>query len=172
MIKFRPFIQTDLPYRVKWLNNPALNRFIGQLGVRTNLSRETKWFSNYQKDPTRRLFVICDRQHPIGLVGLIHINRSDRQAELFIAIGEDDYRGQGWGKQALQWIIRYAFLKLKLHKIKLSVTSDNTAAIHLYEAMGFGVEGELSDEIFDRQHQNYRHLKLMALFNPPRHLPF
>ena len=170
MIKFRPFRATDLPQRVKWFNNPALNRFIGNIGVRTTFAREKAWFNKYQKDSTRRLFVICDGEYPIGLVGFSHINRSDRQAELFIAIGEDHYRGKGWGKQALNWIIRYGFLKMKLHKIKLSVISDNLVAIRLYETMGFETEGILHDELFD--HQQYRHMHLMALFNPPKHLPF
>jgi len=41
MLKIRPQQQSDIPYRVKWLNNPTVNRFVGyNLGQKTNLKKE------------------------------------------------------------------------------------------------------------------------------------
>jgi RimJ/RimL family protein N-acetyltransferase len=69
---------------------------------------------------------------------------------LFIAIGEDDYRGKGIGKIAMAWIINYGFKKQKLHKINLGVIKDNTPAVNLYKSLGFVVEGEMKDEVFTK----------------------
>ncbi|MFH1030707.1 MAG: hypothetical protein V1770_05625 [bacterium] len=50
-IKFRPHKREDIPYRVKWFNNPKANRFVCDLeNPKTTFKKEAKWFDNYQKD--------------------------------------------------------------------------------------------------------------------------
>jgi len=41
MIKIRIHQEKDIPYRIKWLNNPNVNKFIGdKLGQKTNLKKK------------------------------------------------------------------------------------------------------------------------------------
>ena len=50
MIKIRKHLEKDIPYRVKWLNNPNVNKFIGdEVEQKTNLKKEKEWFVNYIK---------------------------------------------------------------------------------------------------------------------------
>lgn len=164
MIKIRKHLQKDIPYRVKWLNNPKVNKFIGdESGRGTNLKKEREWFSNYQKDKNKKFFTICDDSKPIGFMGLSNISKTNKNANLFIAIGEDDYRGKGIGKIAMKWLINYGFNKLKLHKISLGVAKDNLSAVKLYKSLGFVIEGEMKDEIFYKG-RFYNDLS-MAIFN-------
>ena len=81
-------------------------------------------------------------------MGLSNISKTNKNADLFIAIGEDSYRRKGFGKNAMEWLIEYGFQKLKLHKINLGVVRDNTSAISLYKSMGFIVEGTMKDDVF------------------------
>ena len=164
MIKIRKHLQKDIPYRVKWLNNPHVNKFIGdELGQKTNLQKEKKWFTNYKKAKNKKFFTICDDSKPIGFLGLSNISNPNKNADLFIAIGEDDYRGKGIGKISMKWIIDYGFTKLKLHKINLGVTKDNISAVKLYQSLGFVIEGEMRDEVF-YEGKFYNFLS-MAIFN-------
>ncbi|PJA47102.1 N-acetyltransferase [Candidatus Uhrbacteria bacterium CG_4_9_14_3_um_filter_36_7] len=148
MITVRLHRREDIPYRVKWMNNPKVNKFIGdRLGSKTTLKEQTVWFSNYQKDKTKKFFTICDQKKPIGFMGLKNISKENRNAELFILIGEDNYRGKGIGKIAMQWLLNYGFQKCKLHKINLGVIKDNIPAVKLYKSLGFKIEGVMKDEV-------------------------
>ncbi|MBT4516289.1 MAG: GNAT family N-acetyltransferase [Candidatus Komeilibacteria bacterium] len=164
MIKIRPHQKKDIPYRVKWLNNSNVNKFIGdELGQKTNLRKEKEWFANYQKTKNKKFFTICDDSKLIGFVGLSNISKQNKNTDLFIAIGEDEYRGKGIGKIAMKWIIDYGFNKLKLHKINLGVVKNNIAAVNLYKSLGFIIEGDMKDEVFSDD--KFYDFLSMAIFN-------
>ncbi len=78
----------------------------------------------------------------IGFVAL-WTEWSHQTAMLAIGIGEPDYRGKGYGSDALQVILRYGFWELNLYRIGLNVFSYNERAIHTYEKAGFRHEGRL-----------------------------
>jgi len=77
----------------------------------------------------------------IGLIELDGILWSHRVAWLSVAIGEPTHRGRGYGREAMQLILRFAFRELNLHRVQLTVFSYNDAAIRLYESLGFMHEG-------------------------------
>jgi len=164
MIKIRNHLQKDISYRVKWLNNPKVNKFAGdRIYKKTTLKKQKKWFSDYKKNKFKKFFTICCNSKPIGFMGLSNISKLNKNADLFIAIGENEYRGKGIGKIAMKWIINYGFKKLKLHKINLIVIKDNIPAVKLYQYLGFVIEGEKKDEMFYRG-RFYNSLS-MAIFN-------
>ncbi|MCF7820695.1 MAG: GNAT family N-acetyltransferase [Candidatus Pacebacteria bacterium] len=163
MIKIRIHKKIDIPYRVKWLNSPNVNKYIGdELGRRTTLKKQEKWFKDYQKDKNKKFFTILFNNKPIGLVGLSNISKQNKNADLFIMIGEDSYRGRGIGKEAMKFIIGYAFNNLKLHKINLGVIEDNKVAVNLYKKLGFKIEGKMIDEIYSKG--KFYNFLSMALF--------
>ncbi|MCC7209608.1 MAG: GNAT family N-acetyltransferase [Anaerolineae bacterium] len=77
----------------------------------------------------------------IGFVALFNIKWSNGSAVLAIGIGEPDYRGKGYGSDALALAVGYAFRELNLHRVGLSVISYNARAIRTYEKVGFVREG-------------------------------
>lgn len=163
MITLKPHSISDIKYRVKWFNNPVVDKFIGDCsGQKTTLKKEKEWFKNYQKAKDKKFFKIFVDKKPIGLVGLSRIDKKNKNAELFIAIGEDNYRGKGFGKAALLWIVDFAFKRLKLHKINLGVVKENVPAVNLYKKIGFQVEGVKKDEMFFDN--KYHDLFLTAIF--------
>lgn len=166
MITFKKHTREDIPLRVKWLNNPEVNRFIGgDPGKGTDVQEQTEWFEKYEKDENKRFFTICDEDLPIGFVGLSNISRQNRNADMFVAIGEDEYRGKGYGREAVKWILRVAFEELKLHKVTLGVFEENAAAVGLYKSLGFEVEGVIRDDAyFDGR---FHDLLTMAIFERP-----
>jgi RimJ/RimL family protein N-acetyltransferase len=76
----------------------------------------------------------------IGFVAL-EISWANRNAFLAIGIGDPEYWGKGYGSDALQLILRYAFDELSLYRVGLNVISNNERAIHTYEKAGFIREG-------------------------------
>lgn len=163
MLQIRPHSKKDIPLRVKWLNNPLVSIFIGdEPNKKTTFKKETVWFDSYKKNKHKKFFTIYSDNTPIGFMGLSSINATNKNADLFIAIGEDEYRGKGFGKLGLKWLINYAFKTLELNKINLGVLDDNISAIKLYEKVGFKVEGEMKEEVFSNA--KWHSMLSMAIF--------
>jgi RimJ/RimL family protein N-acetyltransferase len=77
----------------------------------------------------------------IGEIGLDGVSWSNGNAWVGISIGEKEYWGKGYGTDALQVLLRYAFTELNLHRINLTVFEYNPRAIRSYEKAGFVHEG-------------------------------
>ena len=74
---------------------------------------------------------------PIGYVTLKGINYDEASAEIGIAVMDSEYRGIGYGSEALALAIDYAFKNLPIGTIGLSVFPSNTRAIRAFEKVGF-----------------------------------
>jgi putative acetyltransferase len=53
----------------------------------------------------------------------------------------DDYAGRGIGRALIEALLDLADNYLGLKRVELDVITDNEAAIHLYESLGFEREG-------------------------------
>ena len=87
--------------------------------------------------PSMFSIISVEENKPIGYVCLKGINENISSAELGIAIMEKEYRSQGYGTEALRLVTRYAFDKLGLSLIGLTVFLFNERAIKAYEKVGF-----------------------------------
>ncbi len=96
-----------------------------------------------QSDPSRLEFHLrtLDGDRLIGFVALHSIEWNNGAAMLAIGIGEPDFRGKGYGADALRLILRYAFDELNLYRVGLEVIANNLAAIGAYQRVGFRQEG-------------------------------
>lgn len=92
-----------------------------------------------------------DEVVPIGVVSMKDGNfqngRHFRCGKLGITLSRD-YRGKGFGREAIVWLLDWSFRRANLRKVTLMVYEYNTAAIGLYEKLGFVLEGKLRDEVW------------------------
>jgi RimJ/RimL family protein N-acetyltransferase len=80
------------------------------------------------------------------LIGFVSIHRIEWQhgsGVLAIGIGDRTYWDHGFGGDALELILRFAFEELNLFRLGLDVIANNERAIHVYERAGFRHEGAL-----------------------------
>ncbi len=73
----------------------------------------------------------------IGRLGIFSIDWDKRQGELGIVIGEKNYWGHGYGRDAVQTIVRHLFATSSLNRIYLYTFADNYRAQHSFAAAGF-----------------------------------
>ena len=147
-INYRPLKSSDLGLRTSWQNNPEVAKNLGwQIRKGTTLEEARSWYEGYSQNENDQRFIIEADNKPIGIVGLTDINPLDKNAMLYIIIGEDGYRGKGIGRKACEHIINYGFKELKLHKIYLEVNSYNKPALSLYKSLGFTEEGVFKEQI-------------------------
>jgi RimJ/RimL family protein N-acetyltransferase len=138
----------DSDYLRLYDSRPAAPRTAAELGVEL---REA------QRSQNDFLFGLRLRESDqlIGLVGLDGISWPHGTAFLSIGIGEARHRGQGYGREAMALLLRFAFDELNLHRLCLTVFAYNEGAIALYESLGFTREGVYREHLHrDGQHHD------------------
>jgi RimJ/RimL family protein N-acetyltransferase len=141
-----------LPKFVKWMNDPEVLQFLTMYRPIT-VEEEEKWYQSITNNPKEIHFSILGKigseNDPklIGNIGITLDNRN-RVGSIGIVIGEKPYWGKGYGTEALQILIEYAFQTLNLHRVELMVYSSNPRAIACYNKVGFKKEGVLRKSVF------------------------
>lgn len=79
----------------------------------------------------------------LGDIGLDGIQWTHGDAFLGIALGNREDWGKGYGSDAMDLVLRYAFRELNLYRVSLNVFEYNPRAIHVYEKLGFVNEGRM-----------------------------
>ena len=78
----------------------------------------------------------------IGFVILMSVNHVHGDAFVGIGMGDPDYRGKGYGTDAMNLVLRFAFQELNLHRVSLDAVATNARAVRSYEKCGFVHEGQ------------------------------
>lgn len=87
--------------------------------------------------------VICrnDNFSAIGLIDLFDYDPRNNRAGIGILIQDSGNRGQGFGSEALQLLISYAFTHLNLHQLYANIDTENEASLKLFTTFGFQLIG-------------------------------
>ncbi|HAX71082.1 MAG TPA: GNAT family N-acetyltransferase [Anaerolineae bacterium] len=73
----------------------------------------------------------------IGKALIEMVDWSNGNGYLQIGIGEAEFRRMGYGSQALNMLLRYAFGELNLYRVTAVVPAYNQGAIRLFQKFGF-----------------------------------
>jgi len=85
----------------------------------------------------------------IGNCGLFHLDPVANTCELGIGIGDKQYWGHGYGRDAIRVLLKYAFRLRNFHKVWLQVNGNNERGIRAYRACGFVEEGRLRQHVWN-----------------------
>lgn len=102
-----------------------------------NKEKVDKYYETKVNDKSRRFFAICHNGKTVGEVQLKHIDVEQKCGTLSIHFSSDIYKNRGWGTEAEQLIIKYAFEELGLNTIYADVVHRNTRSQHVLEKNGF-----------------------------------
>ena len=83
----------------------------------------------------------------IGFIVIHSIEWNNRAGMLAMGIGNANDRGKGYGSEALQLLLRYAFHELNLNRVGLDVIEYNERGIRAYQKAGFQVEGRIRQAV-------------------------
>jgi RimJ/RimL family protein N-acetyltransferase len=149
LVRLRPNSLDDLERYLVWVNDPEVTRF---QGIRYPLSRaaEEEWLKESlgKTSPPEIVLAIetlTDTRH-IGSIGLHDIQRENRRAVLGVMIGDKTCWDRGYGTDALQTLLRFAFDEVNLHRVQLLVHEHNARAIACYRKCGLVEEGRLRED--------------------------
>lgn len=133
---------------VRWNRDSEFVRFLNS-GIARVLSekKEKEWIEKVmdEQNVNSHFFAIRSLADD-GLLGLIDLfvdSWPARNTYVGIGIGEREFWGKGYGTDAMNAILRYAFVELNMNRVTLIVFDYNPRAIRSYEKVGFRHEGRI-----------------------------
>ena len=144
-VSLRPVEEDDIPLIHRWMNQPEVwhymdyDRAWSAADVREDLAR-----SRQEGFP---LTILVDGR-PIGRIGLNGLRARDRICSMYMYIGEPEFWGQGFARDAVFALLGYAFDRQDLNMVELWALGDNDRALRTYAAAGFVREARLRDRSF------------------------
>jgi RimJ/RimL family protein N-acetyltransferase len=141
-ITLRSIERDDLPHVRRWLDDPELRR---QIGARSPLSEaeSVEWFERISADPARAWYVIVvdEDERVVGEAGLLRMDPEWRTTDMTVIVGEPDARGQGYGREAAELVLDFAFQYMGFHRVAIGVVGFHDGALRFWERLGFKREG-------------------------------
>jgi RimJ/RimL family protein N-acetyltransferase len=167
----RAFEVDDAERCYRWMNDPNI--------VRTLKSRypiafqnEVEWLERaMHQQSTERHFAIerkDDRSH-IGNASIHDIDWVSRTGWFGLFIGEPTAWNRGFGSDAIQTLVRFAFDEMNLRKLRIHVFDYNDRAKHVLQTHGFVEEGKLLRDFF--REGSFHDIVILSIFNDGAPLP-
>ena len=81
----------------------------------------------------------------------------NRSCHSHILIGEREFWGKGYAKEALMLAIEYMFKERNIHRIQANVLESNIASLKMHEKCGYKIEGLLREVVYKagKYHNQY-----------------
>ena len=133
-----------------WVNDPTVTKFLDVGAVPTNLVTLQRYVEKLGESPDHVFLAIIrkeDDRH-VGNIKLGPINWVHRRAYLGLLLGDPSSRGKGLGGEAIELVLEHGFRTLNLHRIELGCYAAHSAAVALYQKLGFTIEGRIREEYY------------------------
>jgi len=149
-IGLRQLEREDLAQARDWRNQPEIRERTREYAPLNMLNQE-RWFESLL-DRANIMFAIVSRETSpprlIGVCGLAHIDRQNRNAEFSYYIGDVESRGRGYGRHVAYLLFEYGFGELGLHRIWGEVYGIAGDILEIDKKLGFKVNGTLRETYF------------------------
>ncbi|SDB83489.1 diamine N-acetyltransferase [Pelagirhabdus alkalitolerans] len=145
-LHIRPLEKDDLEFIYKMRTNPEVMDYWCEEPYTTK-EKLTKEYEEHINSRSHRAFILYHANDKVGFLALYGIDSRHRNAE-FAIMFDPAQHGKGYAKKATRIMVDYAFNQLNLNKLSLEVVKQNEKAIHIYESVGFKVEGDLKQHYF------------------------
>ncbi|MFI2200849.1 GNAT family N-acetyltransferase [Streptomyces sp. NPDC020192] len=138
----RPFTEADADVMWEIIADPEVLHFTFSPSEELTLERLRSWYGSRATEPDRLDLAVTDpgTGEVLGEVVLYEVDEYARSCTFRTLIGPHG-RGRGVGTEATRLIVGHGFEQLGLHRIQLEMYGDNDRARHVYEKVGFVVEG-------------------------------
>lgn len=168
-VRLRSFELSDVSEIMKYWNKVELRRLLGSLDRGpVARSEEEDWIrSTWKQRQERKAYTFAVETTAdsklIGGTGIFSIEWTSRSAEAGISIYNPEYWGKGYGVDALNLVLGFAFQDLNLSRVGLEVFDFNKRAYKCYLKVGFKETGRRRKARFIEGH--YHDSVMMDILN-------
>ncbi len=151
-VYLRAFELGDYVQLHKWRTDEEINKYLGGNMFLISSEREKKFVENKIFDDSKELyFAICDSENDkfIGISMIKDIDLRNQKAEWAgTLIGEKEYIGKGYGKEASAMMLRYLFDQYPIHKCYGYCLEEHPSTAKMLLSLGFKQDGILRDDVY------------------------
>lgn len=156
LVKLRAMGPGDAEALWRWNHDPEVMRWMDDTYPQS-VERVHTWLTERPRNSYGDVLFGIEALADGMLIGLVSLTDADPEkgiAKLDIYVGEKAYWGRGYATDAVRTACRYGFEDMRLHKVTLTVVTENHAARKAYEKVGFVEEGRLR-QVFRRDGRWY-----------------
>jgi UDP-4-amino-4,6-dideoxy-N-acetyl-beta-L-altrosamine N-acetyltransferase len=136
----------DLKETVRnWRNLDCIRSFMRNQHIISE-EEHLKWIENLKNENAEKFWVIFVDDVPVGSIYLQNVDNIKLSSEWGLYIGNDDYRGKGFGKYIFFEFFKMIFDRLNFTKLWARVLSANTPVLTLLDKFGYRVTGHSKDK--------------------------
>lgn len=159
-IIIRKSVFDDCEIFTKWEQQDYIKEFLTINKERT-YEEVVREFILREQDSSNEQYTIILKNKPIGRVYLSKISKEFDSMDITrIYIGEKEYLGKGYGREAMELLLNYCFNDLKMERVSLDHYTGNIAG-NLYLKLGFKYEGIMRNAA--KRDNEYYDLHLMSM---------
>lgn len=145
-VRLTALTQGDVPTIARWYRDTALLRLFDAVAARPQSEAEiARRLEEWQQDENGFYFAIRpvdeSEDNLLGLIELDGVLWPHGVCGISIAIGDRADWGQGYGYEAGELALAFAFHELNLHRVTATIFSYNERSRALVEKLGFRREG-------------------------------
>lgn len=149
-VYLRPLEPADAELIHRWFSDARVLTLMGELPSSLARRQRSVEASIESQGDDHFSFVICrlSDDERIGRTDVFEIDRRGGSAAFGITIGDPALWGRGFGTDAINAVVDFAFGQLRLERLWLGTDSRNPRAQAAYAKAGFTVEGRLRHAFF------------------------
>jgi len=99
-------------------------------------------------DDKNLIIIEKESKKEIGFCSIYDINNSNQSAEISFLIGENQFRGKGYGRETVELLLYIAFHKMGLNRVFATATQQNERSVRVFERTGFRRAGVMREYHF------------------------
>ncbi len=152
-----PVEREDFSQLYLWGNDPEIRGLTGEV-LPTYQDSFEDFQARLRTDSSRVWFgvVVKENDRLIGEAGLLRMFPAWRTTDLSLIIGDRTAWRKGYGTEAMDLLLDYAFGYLNFHRVAIGVVGSNERALKFYEKVGFKREGIQRDGYyFNHTYQDF-----------------
>jgi RimJ/RimL family protein N-acetyltransferase len=137
----------DLYLYNDWLNDSEINLTYGRSHIVFNEEQQAKYIEEYNNSYDKFFFVIVkkgngrENEQAIGIGLLFDLDWTHGKATFGLLL-DKSFQSKGYGKEATNLLLEFAFNILNLNNVMLYAVDFNEKAIAIYENIGFKTIGQ------------------------------
>lgn len=149
-IFLRALEETDNAMLLSLINDPDTEIMLGGSSWPVSEAEQLKWFDHQEKncDVLRCVIALKEDGFAVGTLILSDIDQKNGSAQIHIKMSKDGGRGKGYGTDAINALVGYAFSELRLHCIYANILCYNEASVGLFEKCCFKRDGILRERVY------------------------
>ena len=142
----------DYIYFNKWRNDPDIINGLSGNFYFVSSEREKKSVESKILDDSKNLYLsICEKEtnNLIGYVSINNIDLRNMKTEWGgTLIGDKNYLGKGYGKEASAIMLRFLFNEYPINRCYAYCLEEHPRTKKLFEELGFKLEGVLRENLY------------------------